>query len=600
MLNDITISISTVNGTGSQTANKILVQSLILSGYHVSAKNLFPSNIAGLPTRFIIRISKDKYNSYSQDKLVDLSILFNKNKLKEDLQNVSKDSLVLSNEDYKFSDTVLKLNLNLLKCRTLTKDIHESVSVRKLLINMLYVGAAAKMLDLELETAVRATELTLKNLKKEILIANIEALKRGYSALKETKSINIFKPTDLEKCSLNNNMLSLYDGNQSLALGLLNGGAQIFTWYPITPSSSVAENFEHYSKTLKLNRTVLQCEDEISAVTTCLGAGWAGARAVTATSGPGLSLMQESIGLSYFTENPLVIVNVQRAGPSTGLPTRTAQGDLTLSYYSSHGDGFHPVLLPSNPSEAFNDGFYSLSLAQDLQTPVFVLSDLDIGMNEWVQKPLQQISKSSSEGQIQIEKCENYKRFSNNTLISKRSLPRLSDESTAYFTRGSGHDEFGNYSEESKVYEEKLRRLKNKINSLRTLSEFCPQDVVDQKKSSISLVYYGSTSQSIEELKDLIKKDLNVGLVSTYQIRALPLSDDLNIFLSKHKFNFVLEQNRDEQMNRIIKSECNSKTSTTSVVQYNGLPADANHFYKQIQECLKKFESFVLKIGEIT
>jgi 2-oxoglutarate ferredoxin oxidoreductase subunit alpha len=580
MLDDITINISTVNGTGSQTANKVLVQSLILSGYHVSAKNLFPSNIAGLPTRFLIRVSKDKYNSLNQEKKSSLNILFNKNKLKDDLQNISKDSVVLSNEDYKYFDKGSELKPSLLKCRALTKDLHGSVSVRKLLINMLYIGASAKVLGLKLQSVTQATEQILSSFKQEVLTANIEALKRGYNSIENTKTLDIFKP----KSPKNN--LHLYDGNQSLALGLLDGGAQIFTWYPITPSSSVAENFDAYSKTLNLKRAVLQCEDEISAVTTSLGAGWAGARAVTATSGPGLSLMQESIGLSYFTENPLVVVNVQRAGPSTGLPTRTAQGDLTLSYYSSHGDGIHPVLLPSDPTEAYIDGCYSLSLAQDLQTPVFVLSDLDIGMNEWALPPLKQISKSSSEGQIQIQHCENYKRFSNDTLVSKRSLPRLSDESTAYFTRGSGHDEFGNYSEDSRVYENKLKRLKDKINALRTLSEFCPTDVVDEKESSISLIYYGSTFQIIEELKDLIKNDFGVDLISTYRIRALPLNKDLSSFLSKHKYNFVLEQNRDGQMNRIIRSECASKTQTTSVVQYNGLPADAHHFYKDIYKNL--------------
>ena len=578
MKDDLLINISTENGTGSQTANKILTRSLLLGGYHVSSKNLFPSNIAGLPTNYKIRISSKSFKSFSKIDSTDIFIAFNKKTLDNDLKNLSSDTRVIINKDFKYQDSNNKINLLELPCRSLTKELHSSVSTRKLLYNMLYVGATLKALGLELKFGKEALENTLSHLREELKQANVNALSVGYE--------NSFdKPVFLLQRPDSNPQKAIIDGNSAMALGFLDGGAQVFTWYPITPSTSVAETFESMTQTLDTKRAVLQCEDELSAVTATLGAGWAGARSVTATSGPGLSLMQESIGLGYFTETPFVVADVQRAGPSTGLPTRTAQGDLILCYYSSHGDTIHPILIPSNPQEAYGDSFASLNLAQDLQTPVFILSDLDLGMNEWSTSEIVQDKSTPSVGELQIDSASDFKRFSNESLVPKRSLPRLSDSSTAYFTRGSGHDEYGRYTEDPDAYNDKLLRLKNKILRGRSVSSFFPKDEINESKSKeYSLVYFGTTAQIKDELLSL----LNEYDFSTYQIRSLPFQDDLKNFLNQHKVNFVLEQNRDGQMARIIRSEIESNTLIKSCTHFNGLPADPKGFYNQIIKGLKK------------
>jgi len=571
MKDNYLISIFTENGTGSQTANKVLSRALLLEGLEQSSKNLFPSNIAGLPTEYRIRINSKSYSSFSLNDKINLCVLFNKKTINKDLALINKETLIITNKDYKF-DFKEHNNIIEIPCRSLTKELHDSVSTRKLLYNMLYVGVVARSLNINLENLSKAAVTFLSHLKKEILEANLKALKVGYSSLNEDASISLEKP---EKKPLSH----LIDGNSAMALGFLDGGTDIFTWYPITPSSSVAESFDKFNKTLKQNRTLLQVEDELAAVTACLGAGWAGAKSVTATSGPGLSLMQESIGLAYYTETPLVVTDIQRAGPSTGLPTRTSQGDLLSAYYSSHGDTEHPVLLPSNPQQAYDDAFSSLSLSQDIQSPVFVLSDLDLGMNEWSCSNLKQFNQDPSKGLFQVDPVDGeFKPFSNDDLVSKRSLPYISDISTSYFTRGSGHDEYGNYSEDPNTYSEKLKRLKSKIKNLRELTDFTPKDIVFDNKSNYSLIYYGSTTQIVNELKDLLI-DFNVSL---YQVRALPIDKELNAFINNHENNFVVEQNRDGQLFKIIKSNVKTKSNLISCTQFNGYPADPVHFYKQI------------------
>ena len=574
MKDDLLITISTENGTGSQTANKILNRSIILAGFHTSSKNLFPSNIAGLPTQYRIRVSSHGFSSFSKNDKSDIAVFFNQKTLEKDTALLDENSLVIINDDFK-TKPEHKHTFGL-ACRSLTRELYPSANTRKLLYNMLYVGAVIKSLNIDLGHAIKASNNVLSHLKEDLKNANIDALKIGYETYDLDQSYSLNSPEAKPD-------LSIIDGNSAMALGFLDGGAQVFTWYPITPSSSVAENFESFNKSLGAKRAILQCEDELSAVTASLGAGWAGAKSLTATSGPGISLMQESIGLGYFTETPFVIADVQRAGPSTGLPTRTSQGDLTLSYYSSHGDTLHPVLLPSNPQQVYSDSYNSLSLAQDLQTPVFVLSDLDLGMNEWSTPTFKQEANDHSSGEIQKDKADDFKRFSNDQLVSKRSLPRLSDVSTAYFTRGSGHDEYGRYTEDPDIFEQKLLRLKKKVLEGRTVSKFFPKDIVDRKASNISLIYYGTTSQIIDELLFLLKDHSP----STYQVRALPIDPKMNDFLKDHELNFVLEQNRDGQLSSIIKSQIKDSSNILTSTQYNGLPADPKNFYSKIMEVLK-------------
>lgn len=582
MKDDILIQVSTENGTGSFTANKVLSRALLKAGFNVSAKNLFPSNIAGLPTNYKIRLSKNDFQSVSRKQKTTYYVAFNQKTLDSDLNEAKEmKSHLITKEEFKV--TFNSPSLTLLNCRDLTKKLHSSISVRKLLHNMVYVGSVLKCLNVDLDIGAAALRKTLNSLKSEIIDANIEALKAGFFA---SESIENKKPEELTLGSKNKQIMT--DGNTAMALGLLDGGAQVFTWYPITPSSSVAESFENfynnYFKT-STERSVLQCEDELSAVTAALGAGWSGARAVTATSGPGLSLMQESIGLGYFTESPFVVIDVQRAGPSTGLPTRTMQGDLLLAYNASHGDTIHPVLLPSSVQDCFDDGFASLSLAQDLQTPVFILSDLDLGMNEWSSSELVPSQMEPSKGRYlkSVEGTsdkdqQSFKRYSNDTPVAGRSVPRWSDASLAYFTRGSGHDESGHYSEDPEVFEKKLCRLKEKILRGRDFSTFFPQDEWEvQEHTTIGLIYYGSSSQIIKELKS------ELGPVSTYKLRALPFHSDLNHFIRKHSKIYVIEQNRDGQMCRLLKSEFGG-SNLHSVVQFNGHPIDPKNILEQIKK----------------
>lgn len=573
-MNDFSIRISTENGTGSMTANKILLRSFLSEGFYANSKNLFPSNIAGLPTTFYIRISKFAESSYRDE--THLYVGFNKKTLTADTENLNDDTFCIFNANFKL-ETSLKNNLSI-DCRKLARELHSSASTKKLLYNMLYVGAVLKLTGCKAETGEKITRSFFKKLPQDIIDANVNALKVGFDLV----TSQVF---EIEKHNTTPNYL--YEGNNCSALGFLDGGGNVATWYPITPSSSVVETFE------KMNtkyfpepglRSVLQCEDEIASAVSALGAGWSGSRAFTATSGPGLSLMQEALGLGYYSESPFVILDVQRAGPSTGLPTRTAQGDLLQAHYSSHGDTIHPVLLPGTPQESYDDAFESLNLAHALQSPVLILSDLDSGMNEWsCHSPLKQKETYLNKGKVQLKERENFKRYSNSELVSTRSIPRISDSSLAYFTRGSGHAEDGSYSEDPDVYEAKLLRLKSKI--LESKNEgsdgfkHYPKDIkyVPNKDTNVCVVTWGSTGQIESELKGLLPFDF-----AYLRIRSLPMHEETFKFLSDFEQVFVVEQNRDGQLNQIIKSFSPYQLKTTALNFFNGLPIDAKKVAEQI------------------
>ncbi len=571
-MKEFNIQIATENGTGSMTANKVLVRSLIAEGFLVTSKNLFPSNIAGLPTTFRIRISD--YKQTSTTSRTDLYIGFNKKTLQKDLDNLLTDTFCIFNADLKFEcDFENQIQIS---CRKTVRDLHESASTKKLLYNMLYVGSALHLLGGDLESAKEITAGYFKKLPQDISDANVKALEIGFNLI-EKSLFDLERKVPTTTC--------LFEGNACSALGFLDGGASVATWYPITPSSSVAETFEKLSSVYKKDfRSVLQCEDEIASAVAALGAGWSGARSFTATSGPGLSLMQEALGLAYFTESPFVLLNVQRAGPSTGLPTRTAQGDLILAHFSSHGDSIHPVLLPGTPQECYDDAFESLNLAQSLQTPVLILTDLDLGMNEWSSKPLQKKESLITNGAVQLKASEDFKRYSNDQLSPVRSIPRISDSSLAYFTRGSGHAEDGSYSEDPTVYEKKVNRLKEKVLNSHA-SAHSPKDIIEMADSEFSLVVWGSTGQIYEELKDLLPFKF-----SYMRLRSLPLGKEQFDFLSKHKANFIVEQNRDGQLNQIIKAFTPENTAavTKSICQYDGQPINAKKIALKILEAFNE------------
>ncbi len=557
-MKEFNIQISTENGTGSTTANKILVRSLLGEGFLVTSKNLFPSNISGLPTTFKIRISK--YHQTTTSSHIDLYVGFNKKTLEEDLNQLLPHTFCLLNADFKFKPSFK--NQIQIDCRKIVRSLHDSPSVKKLLYNMLYVGSTLHIIGGNLKSAKNITKNFLKGVSKDLIKANIKALEAGFNLVEKP----FFK---LDK--KNPKTTYLFEGNSCSALGFLDGGASVATWYPITPSSSVIESFRKLMMVYKKKHiSILQCEDEIASAVTALGSGWSGARSFTTTSGPGLSLMQEALGLGYFTESPFVLLDVQRAGPSTGLPTRTAQGDLILAHFSSHGDGVHPVLLPGTPQECYDDAFDSLNLAQSLQTPILILSDLDLGMNEWSSNSIKQKKTSLDKGSVQIKAVDDFKRYSNLNLSPTRSIPRISDSKLAYFTRGTGHGEDGSYSENPVVYEKKLSRLKNKIMNAYKSYHF-PKSIMEDNKTKISIVTWGSTGQIYEELKDLLPFKF-----SYMRIRGLPLGPDEFKFFSKHKLNFIVEQNRDGQLNKIIKAFCKDINPfiTKSICQFDGQPID--------------------------
>jgi len=575
LITDFSISISTENGTGSMTANKLLSRCLSHAGFSVSTKNLFPSNIAGLPTTYSIRLTQNQQGGYTDR--VDLYVGFNKKTLVKDLTVIDATTVCIVNADFKMD--LQNFSFCAVPCRTLARELHSSAATKKLLYNLFYVGAVLKALKVDLKTSQALARQFFSRLPDDIVSANAKALEAGFEAY----NLQTF---DVEKAHTANEDSYLYEGNACSALGFLDGGATVATWYPITPSSSVVENFDLLNKSLSPDaklRSTHQCEDEISSAVAALGAGWSGARAFTATSGPGLSLMQEAVGLAYFAECPFVILDVQRSGPSTGLPTRTSQADLTLAHYSSHGDSLHPVLLPGTPQEAYDDAFDSLNLADSLQSPVMILSDLDLGMNEWRQsQPLVQNKGSLSKGKVALKPQSDFKRFSNAEPVAPRSLPRLSDESLAYFTRGSGHDEHGDYSENAEVYAKKLTRLKEKVLRMRDESHV-PEDIIENTSSNISIVVWGSTGQIYEELKELLNFDF-----SFMRVRALPASQKVFDFLSSHETNFVIELNRDGQLNQILKSSAPSAFKSKSINQFGGLPACAQTLAKQINAALLK------------
>ncbi len=536
---DFQIRISTVNGSGSSTANEILLKCFVFSGIHAVGKNIFPSNIAGLPTWYLIRVTSQKYEGLKSQ--ADLLISLCRETLEEDLKSLNGDCWVAKESP----ETPSFLNLDI---KNQVKKLSVPVSLRKPLANMIYVGAVAKHFGLELSTCSHVIKKRFQG-SKEIARLNLEAFELGYHEASEKFKL---KADEFTSAPL------LIDGNQASALGLLEAQCEFAFWYPITPSSSLVENFEKHVSDLKLSATIYQAEDEISAVGMTLGASWAGSRAMTATSGPGLSLMAETVGLAYFAEIPLVIFDIQRLGPSTGLPTRTSQGDLSFAHSLSHGDTLHPVLLPSNPEEAFQMAQFAFEISEDLRTAVFVLSDLDLGMN------------------LKISHKEDFQN-SKNKASKKNKLPALQPGTPlgGFMTRGSGHDPQGNYSESPQVYKEKVMGLKKKIMSYNLPSCIFKGD----SKSSKLFIYYGSTKQIISELQDLIPDN-----VYFMEIKALPLSQkDINQ-LKLFTDVYCVEQNRDGQMAQILQSQVQVKI--TSLLQFDGWPIQADRVFKLYNEAL--------------
>jgi 2-oxoglutarate ferredoxin oxidoreductase subunit alpha len=586
-INDFVIQVATVNGSGSQSSNNILVRSLFRSGIPVGGKNLFPSNIQGLPTWFTIRASSEGFTSRRTHP--DIFMAMNSQTVAQDLAAVRPEGFFFYNADFKNVEARKDVTMVAIPFREIIEPVTKSIKLRKLLTNMAYVGVLAELLGLDEKILSGSIEHQF-NGKSEVLEVNAQAVLAGRQYAREKLSQLPF-PFRAQMIPGGNDGKLLIDGNSAAALGLINGGCSFVSWYPITPSSSLVETFVELAEESRVDEqgrrtfAVVQAEDELAAISMVLGAGWMGARAMTATSGPGVSLMSEAAGLAYYAEIPSVIWDVQRVGPSTGLPTRTMQGDLLSSYHLSHGDAKHVVLLPGSTEECFEFGQTAFDLAEQLQTLVLVLSDLDLGMNFHIAKKFAS-TKAFERGKIlsaeDLEKAKTFARYKDvdGDGVPYRTLPGTEHPLAAYFTRGTGHDEEGRYSEDGEIFKKNLDRLDKKWETARKL---VPTPVIDSKNAKIGLLAFGSTDAAVQEIRAGLA---DRKIATDYcRVRALPMSDEVSKFIAGHERVFVIEQNRDGQLLTILRSEFPEVANRLhSIRVYDGLPISGEEITRQILE----------------
>ena len=587
--NDFTINIATANGTGSQSANLILLQSLFDMGVPVSGKNLFPSNISGLPTWYIVRLSDQGYQAPGDR--THIQVLVNKATWAEDLASLEPGSVVIWNMDSKMPmdrEDIVSYPVPMTKlARTL------SPKLAKLVTNIVYVGVLAELLGITDEALHKAVAGQFKG-KASAIELNTTALELGRNYAKEN-----FTKTDpyvVESRAIEQQRFFM-EGNEAVALGCHFGGVQLLAWYPITPSSSLAEGIIGWIPRLRTNDegeatcAVIQAEDELAAAGMVLGAGWAGGRGMTATSGPGISLMQEFIGLAYFAEIPSVFWDVNRVGPSTGLPTRTQQSDLSMLYEGSHGDTQHIVIIPGTVEECFEFGWKAFDISERYQTPVFGLSDLDLGMNRWACEGFTYPDTPMDRGktireQDVFDAMENFGRYRDvdGDGIPYRTLPRSGMAPILY--RGTGHNPDGVYSEKPDDYFELMKRLKDKINGAR---DHLPEPLLrEEEEGDVGVIYYGSMENTIQEIDDILEA---TGLkVSQCRVRSLPLHSEVEAFIRRHRTTIVLEINRDGQLWGILRRELPNDIvgQVHSVAYSDGMPPRARIYADKILQTIEE------------
>jgi 2-oxoglutarate/2-oxoacid ferredoxin oxidoreductase subunit alpha len=581
--NDFTIRVATVNGSGSQSSNLVLTNAIFRLGVPVAPKNVFPSNIEGLPTWFDVRVTSKGYHCRTRD--IDFLVALNAATWRSDVASVKPGGAVVHEATYPLSGEIVRDDLVYypVPFAELAKTNFSDGALRKYLLNMIYVGVLSELLGID-EADVEAAIGSQFKRKAKALATNVEAARIGSSYAREhlTKRDRFV----LERMSGKTEGRSFLDGNRAAALGCVMGGCTVAAWYPITPSSSLCENFIAIAekhrvdpKTGEKRVAIVQAEDELAAIGMVIGAGWAGARAMTSTSGPGISLMAEWAGYGYYAEVPAVIFDVQRAGPSTGLPTRTMQADVSFAYTLSHGDTKHIVLLPATVQEAYEMSMEAFDLADRFQTPIFVLSDLDLGMNSWLTKPLPYPEKPFDRGKVlgekDLNKLESWGRYRDvdRDGIPYRTLPGTSHAAAGYFTRGTGHDEEARYSEMPEVWQRNLDRLVRKHETARTK---VPQPIVDDRGHDVAVLAYGTTHHAVVEARDILREE---GLEVDYlRLRALPFSPDVAAFVSRHDRVYVIEQNRDGQVYNLLRTELPDHliSRIESIRHYNGVPIDAH------------------------
>jgi 2-oxoglutarate ferredoxin oxidoreductase subunit alpha len=580
VVNDFSIQIATVNGSGSQTANMVLLRSILLMGVPVSGKNMFPSNIAGLPTWYTIRASKRHY--IARKKEVDFLVAMNPETAKEDVLTLEPGAAVVYDEALKLSELRKDLIFYPVPFDTLVKPVCPDAKLRRLVRNMIYPGILAKLLGIDPVLMEKALSKQLGK-KAKAVVLNAAALKAGFDYAEATFTKQ--DPFAIEPMNETAGKI-LIEGNAAAAVGCMMAGVTVVAWYPITPSSSLCESLIGYMKKYRVDKetgkatfAIVQAEDEIASLGMVIGASWAGARSMTATAGPGISLMGEFAGLAYYAETPAVIFDVQRVGPSTGLPTRTAQGDMVQAAFLSHGDTKHIMLIPCSVEECYTMAQEAFELAEMFQTPIFVMMDLDLGMNNWMSDAFTYPTTPINRGKLLTaeklkELGDGWGRYKDvdGDGIPYRTIP--GDGLPSYFTRGSGHNAKGQYSERPDDYVENMDRLSRKFDTART---HVPAPVVQSNpKAKIGLIGYGTSHFATEESRDQLLEETKVE-TSYFRLRAYPFTPELARFIDAHERIYVIEQNRDAQLLQLMKLEMtpDHQKKLRSVLHYNGLPIDA-------------------------
>jgi len=591
-VNDFNINVATVNGSGSQTSNAVLIRSLFKMGIPVTGKNFFPSNIQGLPTWYNVRLSREGYLARRDG--VEVIVCMNPATVAEDMQGVAEGGIILYDDSLPIAARRKDVTYFAMPVKEFVKEADLPFNLKDYVANMVYVGFLAYLLEIELDEVKAALDWNFSGKKKPIEL-NYGMVARAY----DWAAANVVNTQPFRAARMTgfNEDKILVDGNTAAALGALYNGLSFMSWYPITPSSSLAEAVNHYApglrtdpETGKATYAVIQAEDELAAIGMVVGAGWAGARAMTATSGPGLSLMTEFAGLAFFAEVPAVIWDIQRIGPSTGLPTRTSQGDILSAYYMSHGDTRHILLFPATPAECFEFAGAAFDLAERMQTVVFVLSDLDLGMNYWIsdkftypEKPMDRGKVLTAEDLTKLGGSWGRYKDMDGDGIPYRTLPGTPHKMAGYFTRGSGHNEYAGYSERPEDWENNLARLYRKFETAR---QYVPAPVIDERKGArIGIISLGSNDAAVQEARDRLRA---AGVENSYlRLRALPLHGTVPAFIHHYDRIFVVENNFDGQLFKIlVNSAPTDAPKMASVAKCDGLPLSARWITDTIQSYL--------------
>ena len=593
-INEFVIKFANANGSGSTSANQMFAKGVFRLGVPVSPKNIFPSNIQGLPTWFEVRVTEKGYLGRREG--VDIAVAMNPQSYAEDIAEIRPGGYLLYDSSWKRNFGRDDINILDIPLTELCISEFSNPKLRLLFKNIVYVGALAYLLGIGIDAYVDLISAKFKG-KEKLIIPNVKALEMGYNYAKA----NLTNQCDIKvrKSNKNNGMI-LTNGNDASGLGCVYAGATVCAWYPITPSTSVAESFIKYceklrvdSRTQKNKFAIVQAEDELAAIGMVIGANWNGARAFTATSGPGISLMSEFLGLAYFAEVPTVLFDIQRGGPSTGMPTRTQQSDILSCAYASHGDTKHIILIPSNPTECFEFSVLAFDLADRLQTPIIILSDLDIGMNDFTTKEFKwEDTHMFDRGKVltkeNLDSMEKFGRYLDidGDGIPYRTYPGTHSEKGAYFTRGSSHDEYAVYTEDGNINARNLTRLLKKHENA---AKLVPKPIIKSVNNSKGVIYFGGSDYSMIEALDELSSD---GIIlDSMRIRAFPFGKAVHDFIENHDMIFVVEQNRDAQMKKLILAEANvAPDKMISVLCFDGMPITAHFISTEISSYLAKKE----------